>query len=122
MLLALILAGICMSPALGAAQLPMFRRQEEESVTISREEYDRLTQYQKLDILLQLVEAYYYEDVDQEEMMESARKIALNSLKGALARGGDWAQLKNALKDDLSKFFFSKTKRNPMILPIVMEA
>lgn len=72
MLLALILTGICMSPALGASQLPMFRRQEEETVTISREEYDRLAQYQKLDILLQLVEAYYYEDVDREEMFDSA--------------------------------------------------
>jgi len=72
MLLALILTGICMSPALGASQLPMFRRQEEETVTISREEYDRLVQYQKLDILLQLVEAYYYEDVDREEMFDSA--------------------------------------------------
>ena len=59
---------------------------------------------------------------ESEEMMESARKIALNSLKNALERGGDWAQLKNALKDDLSKFFYQKTKRNPMVLPIVMEA
>lgn len=59
---------------------------------------------------------------ESEEMMESARKIALNSLKNALERGGDWMQLKNALKDDLAKFFFSKTKRNPMILPIVMDA
>ena len=59
---------------------------------------------------------------ESEEMMESARKIAQKSLQGCLDRNcEDWMELKNALKDDLSKFFFQKTKRSPMILPIVMD-
>lgn len=53
-----------------AAQLPMFRRQGE--VTISREEYNRLKKYEKLELILGLIDAYYYEDVDQQEMLESA--------------------------------------------------
>ena len=59
---------------------------------------------------------------ESEDMMEAAKKIATNSLRSCLERGGDWMQLKNALKDDLGRFFFRETKRNPMILPIVMDA
>ena len=33
----------------------------------------------------------------------------------------DWGVLKNTTRDMASKFFYNKTKRNPMILPIVME-
>ena len=53
-----------------SSMLPMFKQQG--NVTISREEYNRLKQYEKLDTLLQLVQMYYYEDVDTEEMLESA--------------------------------------------------
>lgn len=50
--------------------LPMFKPQGD--VTISREEYNRLKQYEKLDALMQLVQMYYYEDVDTDEMLDSA--------------------------------------------------
>lgn len=33
----------------------------------------------------------------------------------------DWASIKSTLKGELSSFLFKKTKRNPMILPIIME-
>ena len=33
----------------------------------------------------------------------------------------DWATIKTALKDNLREYIFQKTKRNPMILPIIME-
>ncbi len=56
--------------ACASAMLPMFKQQG--SVTISKEEYNRLRQYEKLDALLQLVQMYYYEDVDTNEMLESA--------------------------------------------------
>ena len=59
---------------------------------------------------------------ESEEMMEAARKLATDSLRRTLNRGcDDWATMKNTLRDDLSKFFFQKTKRSPMILPIVMD-
>ena len=64
-----LLTAACVS-ASAAAALPMFKQQGD--VTISREEYNRLKQYEKLDLLMQLVELYYYEDVDTDEMLESA--------------------------------------------------
>ena len=42
------------------------------NVTIPREEYDRLKKYEKLDMLLELAELYYYEDVDREKMLDNA--------------------------------------------------
>ncbi len=67
---AAVMLAVGISTACGAAQLPMFRQQG--NVTISREEYERLLQYEKLDVLMELVQMYYYEDVDTEEMLESA--------------------------------------------------
>ncbi|MBP3523618.1 MAG: S41 family peptidase [Clostridia bacterium] len=64
-----LLTAVCVS-ASAAAALPMFKQQGD--ITISREEYNRLKQYEKLDLLMQLVELYYYEDIDTDEMLESA--------------------------------------------------
>lgn len=33
----------------------------------------------------------------------------------------DWSTIKNKIKDGVSKFLFTKTKRSPMVLPIIME-
>ena len=33
----------------------------------------------------------------------------------------DWSTIKSTLKDDVRDFVFKRTKRNPMILPIIME-
>jgi ribonuclease J len=33
----------------------------------------------------------------------------------------DWSSIKSTLKDDVRDFIFQRTKRNPMILPILME-
>lgn len=64
-----LLVALC-AQAGAAAMLPMFKPQGD--VTISREEYNRLKQYEKLDALMQLVQMYYYEDVDTDEMLDSA--------------------------------------------------
>ena len=64
-----LLSALCVS-ACAASMLPMFKQQG--NITISREEYNRLRQYEKLDTLMQLIEMYYYEDVDTQEMLESA--------------------------------------------------
>ena len=64
-----LLSALCAS-ACASSMLPMFKQQG--NVTISREEYNRLKQYEKLDTLMQLIQIYYYEDVDTQEMLESA--------------------------------------------------
>ena len=66
---AALLVWMCLSPA-SASTLPMFR--EQGDVTISREEYNRLKRFEKLDLLLELIDAYYYEDADVTEMLENA--------------------------------------------------
>ena len=59
---------------------------------------------------------------ESEEMMVAARRIAQQSLQRCFDNNcTDWMELKNALKDDLGRFLFQKTKRSPMILPIVMD-
>ena len=73
-MLTLALAGmmaLCAAPA-QALTLPMFKEQESENVTISREEYERFLKFQKLDMLMNMADQYFYEDVDEEAMLESA--------------------------------------------------
>lgn len=81
--------------AFAVSLLPRFM-QEEETVTISAEEYERLLRYQKLDVLMELVENYYYEDVDEEEMLEYAAY-------GLIAGVGD-VYSTYYTKEDMEKF------------------
>ncbi len=59
---------------------------------------------------------------ESEDLMEEAKAIALSSLERSAQRHQtDWASLKGGLKSSLSDYLYSKTKRKPMILPIIME-
>ncbi len=58
---------------------------------------------------------------ESEELMARAKKVAESALEKAISKGGrDFAAIKNAVRDDLTKFFFKETKRKPMILTIIM--
>lgn len=65
----ILMTSVCVSAC--ALTGPMFRKQSEQ-VTISREEYENLLKYQKLDTLLEYSQMLYYEDVDAEKMLEQA--------------------------------------------------
>lgn len=59
---------------------------------------------------------------EAEELMEEAKQIALDAVTDAL---DDWENsdrmlLKKRVKDDLTRFLYNKTKRKPMILPVIM--
>ncbi len=59
---------------------------------------------------------------ESEELMEEAKQIALDAVTDAL---DDWENsdrmlLKKRVKDDLTRFLYGKTKRKPMILPVIM--
>ena len=59
---------------------------------------------------------------ESDELIEEARQIVDEALQKCLDRGiTDWGKLKNATKDALSDYVWKKTKRRPMILPIIME-
>ncbi len=59
---------------------------------------------------------------DSEDLMEEMRDIAtsaINSCLGSRSRA-DWYQIKGKVKEDLAKFILNKTKRKPMIIPMIM--
>ena len=59
---------------------------------------------------------------ESDELMEEARQVMNEAVEGCLSRGiADWGKLKSAIKDALGEFVWKKTKRRPMILPIIME-
>lgn len=59
---------------------------------------------------------------ENEEMMEAARDILRKTLESCLSGGvRDWNSIKSGLRDSLSDYIYMKTKRNPMILPIIEE-
>ncbi len=56
-----------------------------------------------------------------EELMDEVREIVRRELSDALESGvTEWTQMKTGVKDALSKYLYSKTKRKPMILPVIM--
>ena len=58
---------------------------------------------------------------EAEELMEEVRRIATKVLTDALDSGvTEWTQMKNNVKESLTKYLFNKTKRKPMILPVIM--
>ena len=69
---ALMLAMLCFASSALASALPMFRQPEKETVTITMEEYETLQKYMKLEVLTQLIDAYYYEDVESDDLLEGA--------------------------------------------------
>ena len=54
--------------------------------------------------------------------MEGLRVIAAHAIDRCSQNGrSDWSVLKANIKNDLSGYLFKTTKRNPMILPVIME-
>ncbi len=58
---------------------------------------------------------------ENEQLMEQARKLVRKTMQDCLQTDiSDWSDIKSKIKEKLSKMFYSRTKRNPMILPIIM--
>ncbi|SFG48856.1 ribonuclease J [Desulfotomaculum arcticum] len=59
---------------------------------------------------------------ESEELMEDAKeKVKLALDKCSAKKMSEWASIKSMVRDDLSRFLYEKTRRRPMILPIIME-
>lgn len=61
---------------------------------------------------------------ESEDLIENAREIIKKTLVKCESKSknkNDWAARKGLIKDDLRDYLFQKTKRKPMILPIIME-
>ncbi len=59
---------------------------------------------------------------ENEDLIEAMRMICMDSLDYCRNKNiSDWATIKAVMKNDLSSFLYKNTKRNPMILPVIME-
>ena len=59
---------------------------------------------------------------ESEDLMEELKKVATEAVERCgRKRSRDWATIKSAIKSDLSGYLYKHTKRNPMILPVIME-
>ena len=59
---------------------------------------------------------------EAEELLDEAREVVSGSVETCMDKNiTDWSKIKNIIKDDLSEYLWKKMKRNPVILPIMME-
>ena len=59
---------------------------------------------------------------ESEELIEEAKQTAYDTMMKCYDRNiYDWGTIKNRVRDDVSRLMYERTKRSPMILPILME-
>ena len=59
---------------------------------------------------------------ESETLMDDAKMVVQDALDECLRKNiTDWGRIKTAIKDSLGDFLWKRTKRNPMILPIITE-
>lgn len=59
---------------------------------------------------------------ESEGLMEELRQVAMEAIQSVETRyATDWSAIKSTIKGDLSNYLYKKTKRSPMILPVIME-
>ena len=59
---------------------------------------------------------------ESDKLIEDATDMVYDDVTEALEKGiTDWTKLKNIVKDTLSDYIWKKTKRRPMIMPIIMD-
>ena len=59
---------------------------------------------------------------ESEELMDELKAVAIEAIERCgRKRVRDWTAIKTAIKNDLNGYLYKTTKRNPMILPVIME-
>lgn len=59
---------------------------------------------------------------ESETLMDDCRHVVSEALEDCLYKNvSDWSRIKSVIRDSLSEFLWKRTKRNPMILPIINE-
>ncbi|MDD2969876.1 MAG: ribonuclease J, partial [Lachnospiraceae bacterium] len=59
---------------------------------------------------------------ESDELMDEARRVVDDTIEKCISRHvTDWGKIKSITKDALSEYIWKKTKRRPMILPIIMD-
>lgn len=81
-----------------------FFNQKKQTVTISQEEYDRLSRFSKMDTILQYVEAWYYEEPDVDALIENATRGLLYGLGDPYSFYYNEAEWKEMWEDDEGEY------------------
>ena len=58
---------------------------------------------------------------ENEDIIDETQSLVREILANNSLAGEDWPDLKNTIKDEVHQFIFDKIKRNPMILPIILD-
>ncbi|MBR4712038.1 MAG: ribonuclease J [Clostridia bacterium] len=58
---------------------------------------------------------------ENEDIIDNTRELVREILSAGDLAGDNWPDLKNRIKDEVHRFIFEKIKRNPMILPIILD-
>lgn len=58
---------------------------------------------------------------ENEDLINSARKVAREAIEDALTHDSDWNNLKNVVRDELRRYIYGRTKRSPVILPMFLD-
>ena len=58
---------------------------------------------------------------ENEDIIDSTREVVRQILDASDLSGENWPDLKNCIKDELHRYIFERIKRNPMILPIILD-
>lgn len=59
---------------------------------------------------------------ESENLIDEAKEVVAEALDNCLSKNSvDWGKIKMVVKDSLGEYLWKKMKRNPMILPIIME-
>ena len=55
-----------------------------------------------------------------DKTIDEVQDIVEKAIKVALAKKPNFAELKSIIKDEVSRYIYSKTKRTPMVIPVIM--
>ena len=59
---------------------------------------------------------------ENEDLIKDAREVALQALEESIFAGNrDWNAIKNSVREEMRRFIFRRTKRDPIILPIFLD-
>ena len=59
---------------------------------------------------------------ESENLIDEAKEVVAEALDNCISKNSvDWGKIKMVVKDSLGEYLWKKMKRNPMILPIIME-
>ena len=59
--------------------------------------------------------------MENEDIVDKTQELVREILAGRSLTGENWPDIKNVIKDEVHNFIFEKIKRNPMILPIILD-